>query len=84
MEKKRTTPTPAMKKKLQAEIDSKCPFCDNLDVEIFEFHHIDGDRSNTIAPNLIMICPNCHSKIDKAIITTEQVKNKKYDLLYNK
>lgn len=63
--KKRTAPTQALKKKLQAEINSKCPFCNNTDVETFEFHHVDQDRSNNVEKNLLMLCPTCHAKIDK-------------------
>lgn len=26
-----------------------------------EVHHIDGDRTNDVQENLILLCPNCHS-----------------------
>ncbi|ASV44380.1 hypothetical protein PBI_SCTP2_365 [Salicola phage SCTP-2] len=29
-----------------------------------QFHHIDGDASNTTPSNLKILCPNCHSKTD--------------------
>ena len=29
-----------------------------------ELHHIDGDRTNHLLENLLMICPNCHSQTD--------------------
>ncbi|MEZ5195255.1 MAG: HNH endonuclease [Bacteroidales bacterium] len=76
--------TPAMKKRLQAEVHSICPFCPNSDVETFEFHHIDGDRSNTVYKNLIMVCPTCHAKIEKGLIQKSEVFNKKNNLSMNK
>jgi len=30
--------------------------------EIWEFHHIDGDRSNNRPSNCEALCPNCHAK----------------------
>ena len=29
-----------------------------------EIHHIDGDRFNNNLSNLMILCPNCHSKTD--------------------
>ncbi len=29
-----------------------------------ELHHIDGDRTNHLLENLLMLCPNCHSQTD--------------------
>jgi len=65
---------------LQREINSKCPFCDSMDVGQFEVHHIDEDPANSNFSNLILVCPNCHSKITKHEITKEQVENVKKSL----
>ena len=27
-----------------------------------ELHHVDGDRTNHLLKNLLMLCPNCHSQ----------------------
>lgn len=54
---------------LQKEINSKCPFCFNEDVEHFQIHHIDEDPSNNEHGNLLMLCANCHSKITKGDIS---------------
>ena len=56
---------------LQKEINSKCPFCPSEDVGHFEPHHIDGDRSKSELTNLLLVCPTCHSKIEKGDITRE-------------
>ena len=58
---------------LQKEINSVCPFCSNEDVEHFQIHHIDENPINNEFINLLMLCPNCHSKITKGDITEEIV-----------
>ncbi len=58
---------------LQKEIGSVCPFCQNKDVDHFEFHHIDENPENNEVSNLLMLCPTCHSKITKGDITKEEV-----------
>ena len=65
---------------LQKEINSICPFCNSQDVDHFEIHHIDENRSNNDLNNLIMLCPTCHSKITKGDILQEVVINKKRTL----
>lgn len=46
----------------------KCEECGNQDINpytgnsILQIDHIDGDASNTIPPNLKVLCPNCHAK----------------------
>lgn len=59
---------------LQKEVNSKCPFCKSEDVSHFEVHHIDGFKNNNGLVNLILVCPTCHSKIEKGDISTAQVK----------
>lgn len=78
--KKRIKVPLRLKATLQQEIDSECPFCNNRDIEVFELHHIDTDPSNNKFENLIMLCSSCHSKIEKKIITKEEVDKKKNQL----
>lgn len=66
---------------LQQEIESNCPFCQNLDVGHFQIHHIDEDPSNNLIENLLLLCPNCHSKITKKDISKQEVINKKMHLV---
>lgn len=70
-----------IKKILQREISSRCPFCNNEEVAHFEFHHIDEDPANNDIKNLLMLCPICHSKITKGDITIEEVLSMKRKLL---
>lgn len=58
---------------LQKEIKSTCPICSNEDVEHFQVHHIDENPLNNELENLLMLCPNCHSKITKRDISYEEV-----------
>lgn len=58
---------------LLKEVSLKCPFCLNEDVDHFQFHHIDENPQNNLFENLIMVCPNCHSKITKGDILATTV-----------
>jgi hypothetical protein len=71
---------PKIKAELQNEINSTCPFCQSTDVGHFEIHHIDGVPSHNEPDNLILVCPTCHSKIEKRDITREQVTQTKSNL----
>ena len=72
--KKKRIAIPSMSKALlQKEIGSKCPFCKNDDVHHFQIHHIDENPENNGLQNLLMLCPNCHSKITKKDILRNKV-----------
>ncbi|HWZ22026.1 MAG TPA: hypothetical protein VNW06_05195, partial [Cytophagaceae bacterium] len=45
----------------------------NDDVGHFEIHHIDKNTSNNQLPNLLLLCPLCHSKIEKDDISHNEV-----------
>lgn len=57
-------------KELQQEANSSCPFCNEENVNTFEFHHIIAlSKGGTDEiDNLILVCSNCHSKIEKGEI----------------
>ncbi|MBN8694579.1 MAG: HNH endonuclease [Bacteroidetes bacterium] len=69
-----------MRARLQKEINSKCPFCEDEEVEHFDGHHIDEDPSNTVLENLLLLCKKCHSKIGEGTITKEEVQLRKASL----
>ena len=54
-----------MREPLIYERGKKCENCglqEWLDKPIkLEVHHIDGDKSNNVRENLLLLCPNCHS-----------------------
>jgi len=68
---------------LQQDIRSECPFCANKAAAHFQVHHMDGNNSNNDPLNLIMICPNCHSKITKGDIPITDVMEMKARLPIN-
>jgi hypothetical protein len=73
-----------IKAELQREINSVCPFCENMDVGHFEIHHIDNVPSHNEPNNLILLCPTCHSKITKGDISQAEVIKKKNELINKK
>lgn len=79
MDKKspRKEPSSDLKRKLQQEAQSLCPFCGNADTATWQYHHIDEDRSNTVYENMILTCANCHSKIRLGDISPTDVFIKK-------
>lgn len=81
VKRKRIKVPPKIKAHLQKEINSECPFCNNQDVGSFEIHHIDSIPSNSaISENLLLLCPTCHTKIEKRDISHEDVLKKKTGL----
>jgi hypothetical protein len=82
--KKRIAIQAKTKARLQQEIGSECPFCDDNEVAHFDYHHIDEDPSNSAFENLLMCCKPCHSKITKGEISKEAVVAKKKSLPFAK
>lgn len=81
---KKRVPIPKVNKvraELQKEIGSVCHFCTNNDVGHFQIHHIDEDPSNNKPFNLLLLCPNCHSKITKEDISRQDVIDKKLNIM---
>lgn len=75
--RKKRTHIPQQRKliaELQQEINSACPLCYSTDVGVFELHHIDENPNCHDKVNLLLVCPTCHAKIDKKIITMEIVR----------
>jgi Leucine-rich repeat (LRR) protein/GTPase SAR1 family protein len=68
-------------KELQQEIESKCPFCSNPKVAVFEVHHLDGDSSNADKSNLLLLCGHCHNLITHHYISADDVIKKKQELI---
>lgn len=81
LEKKKSTVRKSSRVKLPAvlrnslldEVRSTCPSCGVHGVSKLEAHHIDGDRSRTVAENLLMLCATCHGQADKQLINRELV-----------
>lgn len=51
---------------------------------ILDVHHIDMDKTNNDVDNLTILCPTCHAKIHRGIITIKRVRPfKKLKVTYN-
>lgn len=79
--RKRVPQETMVRAKLQQAIGSRCPFCPSEDVGHFQIHHIDENPTNNTISNLLLICPNCHSKITKGEIPQAHVIKAKEGLL---
>ena len=77
--KKKTKRTPIpenVKKKALMRSGRYCQYCrkDLLRNRLMPtFHHIDGNASNHHLNNIIVLCPDCHNKADRGVITKEQL-----------
>lgn len=49
-------------------VENKCSKCGITDWNgsplNMELHHVDGNPSNNLLSNLVMLCPNCHAQTD--------------------
>ena len=70
---KRKATSLTLTKAVLKKYNCRCQFCGNDDINILELHHIDEDPSNTTIDNLIPLCPNCHVKVTKKIISQHDV-----------
>ena len=61
----RIPPSKPQEKTTIKNCKGKCVICgkEYKDRDDFDFHHINGDRSKTITPNLALVCLGCHRKI---------------------
>lgn len=72
MTKPRKKVTIRLRHKLFDEVRSTCPVPDcktPSGVSILEIHHRDGDTENNAEENLLALCPTCHTRAEKHLIT---------------
>lgn len=69
-----------LEKRVFQEASSRCPFCSEAEVASLEIHHIDGNPSNNVLENLLLVCASCHSKITAGVITASEVRDMKAHL----
>jgi len=53
--------TEVEKEQVRIRQDGKCAKCQKPPPARWEYHHMDGDRSNNSLDNCEGLCPNCHS-----------------------
>jgi len=71
-----------LKDRLLSETDDSCANCGIRANETLTIHHIDGDHSNDVYENTIVLCHNCHHKFhnDKGLSLT-QIEDRKRHLI---
>ncbi|MGA2175304.1 MAG: HNH endonuclease [Verrucomicrobiota bacterium] len=50
-----------------------CAHCGFGIKDVLEVAHIDGNRANSAASNLVILCPNCHKMHDLDLISTATI-----------
>ena len=55
---KRTLISQKLKLEVYEKYRGKCAKCSST--KILHTHHVDGDKSNTVLENLILLCKKCH------------------------
>ncbi|MCB9942793.1 MAG: HNH endonuclease [Geminicoccaceae bacterium] len=74
----------ALPRKLEKEIyqqfASKCPFCGEQDVNTLQVHHIiaHAETQEHHVKNLLLVCANCHQKIENGAIPARDVYEAKF------
>lgn len=78
---------PSLPKKLEKAIfqqfSSRCPFCGETDIAVLQTHHIVPYAMvrKHEADNLILVCANCHDRIEAGGIPRAAVERKKREAL---
>lgn len=73
MSTKRPKISQKLRNQILAKSDHLCQFCGSHETSTFEIHHIDEDKTTNSEENLIAVCPTCHEKITKGIISIADV-----------
>ena len=64
------------------ETDDTCALCGEKERRALTIHHIDGDSSNNVYDNQIVLCYNCHKRHhDKKGVPTNAIVDRKRHLI---
>jgi hypothetical protein len=76
MKPTRRKPTKSIEHQVREECGQACanPTCREWSTASHEIHHIDGDRSNTVKTNLLLLCGTCHNKEKAGVISEADVR----------
>ena len=64
-----------IKKQVLIDQNYKCSIC-NKNIRIWDYDHIDGNRSNNDISNCQALCPNCHAKKTRGLIKLKKQSSK--------
>lgn len=82
----RTTMPKRIEKAIFQQFASQCAFCDESDVSALQMHHIEpyAEDAKHELENLILVCANCHGRIEAGEIPKPAVYRKKMAALSGK
>jgi hypothetical protein len=80
MPKIRLTLSKTTEKRAFQQAGAICGFCPEHEIASLQVHHIDGDPSNNVLDNLLIVCATCHTKITGGIISEADVRAKKREV----
>jgi hypothetical protein len=69
-------------KLLYQEASSRCSFCTEAEIALLDIHHIEpraSGGSNDLS-NLILVCKNCHARVESGAITHAELVRKKREI----
>ncbi len=74
-----------LKKRILKLIDS-CEYCGDTTKEILQLHHIKqvAEGGTNDIDNIIVLCPNCHTKAHRGLIKESELKALAHTALYEK
>ena len=74
-----------LKKRILKLIDS-CEYCGDTTKEILQLHHIKqvAEGGTNDVDNIIVLCPNCHTKAHRGLIKESELKALAHTALYEK
>jgi hypothetical protein len=80
MTKNRPTLSKTIEKQAFQQAGSVCGFCPEHEIAALQVHHIDGNPSNNMLENLLVVCATCHTKITRGVISEADVRTKKREV----
>ena len=64
----------ATKHRLNEQFGSACAICRETRTATLEIHHIDGDVTNPVFENLLLVCATCHSEFSRGTKNPDDAK----------
>ncbi len=77
MPKRRTIPS-QLQKRLFQESGSSCCVCGEPDVRTLEIHHIEGDPSEHVEEQMLVLCASCHAKAERGGLSKKDLYEAKH------
>jgi hypothetical protein len=82
MAKKRQGLSKTTEKRAFQQAGSVCAFCPEHEIASLQIHHLDGNPSNNVFENLLVVCATCHTKITRGVISEADARAKKREIAW--